>query len=133
MEFAVHNPDELQEIAKSFLAQFPLPGVFILNGEMGAGKTTFIRTICKELGVLDASSPTYSLVNEYHTSEEKRIYHFDLYRIKSLEEALDFGFEEYLDQNAYVFIEWPEKILPLLDQHHIISIDVRGDKRIISF
>ena len=132
MEFAVHHPDELQEIAKSFLAKFPAPGVFILNGEMGAGKTTFIRTICKELGVQDASSPTYSLVNEYHTSDGKRIYHFDLYRIKSLEEALDFGFEEYLDQNAYVFIEWPEKILPLLDQHHIIKIDVRGDSRIIA-
>ncbi|MFM9984456.1 MAG: tRNA (adenosine(37)-N6)-threonylcarbamoyltransferase complex ATPase subunit type 1 TsaE [Flavobacteriales bacterium] len=133
MEFAAHNPDELQEIAKSFLARFPLPGVYILNGEMGAGKTTFIRTICKELGVQDASSPTYSLVNEYRTSDGKCIYHFDLYRIKSLEEALDFGFEEYLDQHAYVFIEWPEKILSLLDGHHSISIDVRGDSRIIAF
>lgn len=133
MEFTAHTPDDLQGIATAFLAQFSEPGVFILEGEMGAGKTTFIRSICDVLGVKDASSPTYSLVNEYRAPDGKRIFHFDLYRIKSMEEALDFGFEEYLDQQAWVFIEWPEKILPLLDGHHSIHIEVRDNLRVIRF
>jgi tRNA threonylcarbamoyladenosine biosynthesis protein TsaE len=133
MEFAAHYPEELQEIAQSFLAQFPEPGVFILDGEMGAGKTTFIRAICAQLGISDASSPTFSLVNEYLTKSGMKVFHFDLYRIKSLEEALDFGFEEYIDQKAYVFIEWPEKILPLLDTYNTIAIHIVGEGRKIVF
>ena len=91
--------------------------ILLFKGDMGAGKTTLITEICKQLGVSEAiSSPTYSLVTEYETSEHL-IFHFDFYRIKDEEEAYQIGFEEYLDQNAYVFIEWPERILNLLPEH----------------
>lgn len=133
MEFVAHNTDELTEIARVFLERFPQPEVFVLEGEMGAGKTTLIRAICASMGVEGASSPTYSLVNEYLTAEGIRIFHFDLYRIKSLEEAMDFGFEEYLDQGAYVFIEWPDKIVPLLGEHHQITIRLHEQTRVIEF
>lgn len=81
--------------------------VFAFNGEMGSGKTTFIKELSKILGSKDdLSSPTYSIVNEYNSLEGK-IYHFDLYRLKNTEELLDLGFEEYLDSGNYCFIEWP--------------------------
>ena len=81
---------------------------------MGAGKTTFINALCAELGVMDnTSSPTFSLVNEYQGAQET-IYHFDFYRLKDEEEALDMGYEEYFYSDAYCFVEWPEKIPNLL-------------------
>ena len=83
-------------------------------GEMGAGKTTFIKAICEELGVTDTvSSPTFSIVNEY-SSPNGSVYHFDFYRIKSQAEALDIGYEDYIDSGQYCLIEWPEKIPDLL-------------------
>lgn len=91
--------------------------VVLFNGLMGAGKTTFIKALCKHLGVEDVtSSPTFSLVNDYETSEGTSIYHFDLYRINSEIEALDMGIEEYLYSNNWCFIEWPEKIPNLLPE-----------------
>jgi tRNA threonylcarbamoyladenosine biosynthesis protein TsaE len=129
--FEVKNLEELDKVAQTFVATFSVPQTFVLLGEMGAGKTTFIKKICEALGASAASSPTFSLVNEYETKSGTKIFHFDLYRIKSLEEALDFGFEEYLDQNAYVFIEWPELVMPLLDEYSTIEIEDCGAARVI--
>jgi tRNA threonylcarbamoyladenosine biosynthesis protein TsaE len=129
--FEVKNLEELDKVAQAFVATFSVPQTFVLLGEMGAGKTTFIKKICEALGASAASSPTFSLVNEYETKSGTKIFHFDLYRIKSLEEALDFGFEEYLDQNAYVFIEWPELVMPLLDEYTTIEIEDCGAMRVI--
>jgi tRNA threonylcarbamoyladenosine biosynthesis protein TsaE len=108
--------------------------VILFNGKMGAGKTTFIQALLKNRGYAqDASSPTFSLINEYQALNST-IYHFDLYRIKNLEEALDIGFEEYLDSGQLCLIEWPEKILPLLEHYHTINIEIIDEKtRQISF
>lgn len=87
----------------------------LFYGSMGVGKTTLIKQICKELDVLDKiSSPTFSLVNEYQTSKNKKVFHFDFYRITHEEEALDIGIEEYFDHNNWCLIEWPENIENLL-------------------
>lgn len=125
--------EELDKVARAFVAAFPLPQTFVVSGEMGAGKTTFIKKICELLGTDMASSPTFSLVNEYVTDKGVKIFHFDLYRVKSLEEALDFGFEEYLEQGAYVFIEWPEVVMPLLGEFHKVQISDSNNVRIIEF
>jgi tRNA threonylcarbamoyladenosine biosynthesis protein TsaE len=89
--------------------------VWLMNGEMGAGKTTLIKALCEELGVSGGmSSPTFSIVNQYATSRQETIYHFDFYRLKNESEALDIGVEEYLESGNYCFLEWPEKITHLL-------------------
>ena len=89
--------------------------VLLFHGEMGSGKTTLIKEICKQLKVEDAiSSPTFSLVNEYHSKTGEKIYHFDFYRIEDENEAYDIGFEDYLDSNNWCFIEWPENVENLL-------------------
>jgi len=97
-------------------------------GELGAGKTTFIKYLCKQLKVLESVvSPTFSIVNEYSTQDNQLIYHIDLYRLETIEDALDIGIEEYLNANGYVFIEWPELIEPLLPADFLaIKIEV-GD------
>ncbi|MDI9311630.1 MAG: tRNA (adenosine(37)-N6)-threonylcarbamoyltransferase complex ATPase subunit type 1 TsaE [Limnohabitans sp.] len=108
--------------------------VILFNGDMGAGKTTFIKTLCKTLGVEDAtSSPTFSLVNEYQTNENQLVYHFDVYRLKSQAEALDMGIDEYLYSGNWCFIEWAEKIPDLIpDNHSTITISVLEDgKRVL--
>jgi len=87
----------------------------LFYGQMGVGKTTLIKEICKQLKVSDnISSPTFSLVNEYQTANEEKVYHFDFYRIEQEEEALDIGIEDYFDNNAWCLIEWPENIENLL-------------------
>jgi len=119
----------LSEIEKA--AEFILDNlhtnVVLLEGEMGSGKTTLIKVLAKKMGSIDeVSSPTFALVNEYHTPK-KKIYHFDLYRLNDPEEALDFGIEEYLDdQSAYVFIEWADIIQDILpDNSQKIRIIVK--------
>lgn len=112
----VNSLEELPKAAKELLNFCPNQQHFVLFGQMGTGKTTLIKEFCTILGTTDTiSSPTYSIVNEYHT-DKKKIYHFDLYRLKSVEELLDIGFEEYLYEDAYLFIEWPEKALDFLGQ-----------------
>lgn len=92
----------------------------LFYGSMGVGKTTLIKELAKQLGVTDyLSSPTFSLVNEYETETNEMLYHFDFYRLKNEEEALDIGFEEYLSTNSWVLIEWPDKIVGLLPQNAV--------------
>lgn len=113
-EYGVKDEAELNDVALQLLALFPNNRLFIFEAEMGTGKTTFIKCICKALGSKDAfSSPTFSLVNTYH-SPHGSLYHFDLYRVKSVDELYDMGMEEYLDSGHYCFIEWPQLALPLL-------------------
>ena len=130
--YTLSNLADLAVFAQEFVMTHTSPGVFLLNGHMGAGKTTLINALCKEWGILESSSPTFSLVNEYVSPKGVRIFHFDLYRLKNIDEALDIGFEEYLDQNAFVFIEWPEIIIPLLDKYTEISIRSEGLQRLIT-
>ena len=115
--------DEIQHVAQKIIAENPQK-VILFHGQMGAGKTTFIKALAKELGVKDAtSSPTFSLVNEYKTIDNQLIYHFDVYRLKSESEALDFGIDDYLYSGNWCFIEWPEKISNLLpDDYSEITI-----------
>ena len=113
MNFQVDSPNQLPEAANWLLNFAGTQKVFLFFGEMGAGKTTFIKALSRALGVIDAvSSPTYSIVNEYSLTDGS-VYHFDFYRLKSQEEAFDIGFEEYLYSKKYCFIEWPEKIKDL--------------------
>lgn len=102
------STEELPEIAKNLLRYAGNCKVFLFEAQMGSGKTTFIKQLCKTLGSTDNfSSPTFSIVNEY-SSPSGKLYHFDLYRIKHIEELYDLGIEEYLDSGAYCFVEWPE-------------------------
>jgi tRNA threonylcarbamoyladenosine biosynthesis protein TsaE len=99
--------------------------VFLFNGDMGAGKTTFIKSLCSALGVKEAvTSPTFAIVNEYRTPAAN-IYHFDFYRLKTQTEALDMGAEEYFYSGNYCFIEWPEKIPDMLPLHYI-SVNIKA-------
>lgn len=114
MEFDLKNIDQLQAFAKEIIDNFPSDRIFLFYGSMGAGKTTIINALCEYLQVEDnTSSPTFSIVNEYK-SPIGPIYHFDFYRLKSEEEALDLGYEDYFYSNNYCFIEWPENIPNLL-------------------
>ncbi len=127
-----YNLDDLTKTAQTLINNVSHK-TLLFNAEMGVGKTTLIKEICKQLGVSDViSSPTYSLVNEYKGKTDI-IYHFDFYRIHDEEEAYDIGFEEYLDTDAWVFIEWPEKISNLLPENSVkIKIDLLDDgKRVL--
>jgi tRNA threonylcarbamoyladenosine biosynthesis protein TsaE len=103
--------------------------VFLFDAEMGNGKTTFIKAICSYLGVTDTmSSPTYSIVNEYNSPNGK-VFHFDLYRIKKLEELYDIGFEEYVTDKNHVFIEWPLFAMTFVDSYVEIKINIENNNR----
>ena len=109
----VKSLDDWNVVVAEILKHFPERKIFALYGEMGVGKTTLVKSFCKALGVTEeAVSPTFSLVNEY--AGFQKIFHFDLYRLKSAEELLDIGFEEYLADGAFCFIEWPELAEPFL-------------------
>ncbi|PKV51127.1 tRNA threonylcarbamoyladenosine biosynthesis protein TsaE [Aquimarina sp. MAR_2010_214] len=125
---------DLPDVAEKIISNVTSK-IILFDAEMAVGKTTLIKEICKHLGVKDIiSSPTYSLVNEYE-SKEGLVYHFDFYRIKEEEEAYQIGFEEYLDSDAWVFIEWPKKVNRLLPENCVtITIDLLDDKkRVLSF
>ncbi len=111
----VSDLKDLPKAAKIFVEKMGENTIFPFYGEMGAGKTTFITAICEALGVNDVvTSPTFALINEYPIKKDKKIYHFDFYRIKSIEEAFDLGYEEYFYSGNICFIEWPEKIESLI-------------------
>ena len=122
---------DINRVARMFIDQIGENTVFAFNGSMGAGKTTFIKAVCEELGVEDViNSPTFAIVNEYETKNGSLIYHFDCYRLKSVEEALNFGAEDYLYSGNLCFIEWPEKIDALLPENTVfVNIKVLSDKK----
>src|ERR1700746_1645413 len=129
----IDSLSEFPAASKQFLDLCKGKRVFAFSGQMGAGKTTFIKAVCETLGVKDTiSSPTFSLVNEYASGSGEKIYHFDFYRIKDISEAYDMGFEEYVYSKAYCFIEWPEKVEELLPQDCVkVNINVEGEKRVV--
>ena len=116
MKISIENLEQIHEAAKEFIAAMGDNTVFAFYGKMGAGKTTFIKAVCEELGVADViNSPTFAIVNEYRSDTTgELIYHFDFYRIKKLEEVYDMGYEDYFYSGALCFIEWPEMIEHLL-------------------
>lgn len=121
MMIKIQDIDTIREAAREFIAQIGNHRVFAFYGKMGAGKTTFIKAVCEELGVEDViTSPTFAIVNEYSSPLTvnqlpfSSIYHFDFYRIKKLEEVYDMGYEDYFYSGSLCFIEWPELIEPLL-------------------
>lgn len=115
MKILIKDKSHLHSAVKKLLTYAGDNKIFAFYGSMGAGKTTIIKVICEELGAIDiASSPTFTLVNEYKTSTGESIYHIDFYRIKKQEEVFDFGVEEYLTGDSYCFMEWPELIEELL-------------------
>ena len=124
----VFSLDQSQEAADQIIAQKPKK-IILFNGEMGVGKTTLIKQLCKSLGVQDAtSSPTFSLVNEYQTSNNQTVYHFDFYRLNKKTEALDMGVDDYLYSGNWCFIEWSEKIASLLPEDtSTITIELLAD------
>lgn len=118
MEIKINSLDDIRQAAKAFVAAMGEHTVFAFYGKMGAGKTTFIKAVCEELGVEDViTSPTFAIVNEYRSETTgELIYHFDFYRIKKIEEVYDMGFEDYFYSGAVCFIEWPELVEELLPE-----------------
>lgn len=130
------RPEDMVGVAKAILMAFPEERIFALFGKMGAGKTTLIKAFTEVLESPDvASSPTFSLVNEYEDGHGETFYHFDFYRIERLEEVFDFGFEEYVYSGKYCFLEWPEKISQLLPETYVyISVEVNeNEERLVTF
>ena len=117
MEIKINDLEHIREAARQFINAMGDQHVFAFYGHMGAGKTTFIKAICEELGVDDVvTSPTFAIVNEYTAADGIPIYHFDFYRIKKLEEVYDMGYEDYFYGDGFCFIEWPEMMEELLPE-----------------
>ena len=136
MELIIKSVEELPEAAHEFVKAMDDRTVFAFHGEMGAGKTTFIKAVCLALGVEDeVNSPTFAIVNEYRSATTAElIYHFDCYRLKKVEEALDFGFEDYMESSALCFIEWPDIVEDLLPGDVVnvdITVDAEGARHIV--
>lgn len=131
------TPERLGEVADALIREFGDQRVFALYGAMGAGKTTFIQAICRQLGSDDTvTSPTFAIVNEYAVNGGSSVYHFDFYRIRDLEEAFDLGYEDYFYGGSYCLIEWPERIEALLPEKYVrVEIVVEPDdtRRISAF
>lgn len=134
-QFVIHSLNDIQDVAARFLTEFGHRKVFAFDAEMGTGKTTFILALLRAMGIEDAEgSPTYSLVNSYDSNMFGKVFHFDVFRLENEEEAFDIGIEEMLYDNAYCFIEWPEKISNLLPSNTIWVYIRKNDanERIIS-
>lgn len=145
MEIRIENLDNIRAAAREFIQHMGEARVFAFYGKMGAGKTTFVKAICEELGVEDViTSPTFAIINEYSidnhdiqrsTFNVQRIYHFDFYRIKKLEEVYDMGYEDYFYSGALCFIEWPELIEEILpeDAVRVSIVEQEDGTRTVSF
>ena len=131
---STENLEQLNTIAKQILEYASPHKKFAFYGEMGVGKTTLIKALSLQLGVVDVvTSPTFSIVNEYLTKEDCKIYHFDFYRLEVEQEAFDMGYEEYFFSDSYCFIEWPEKITNLIeDDMIVVKMHLDGNKRVIN-
>ncbi len=131
----IQDIEHIREAAREFINQIGDRRVFAFYGKMGAGKTTFVKAICEELGVEDViTSPTFAIINEYSTNVQRstfnvqRIFHFDFYRIKKLEEVYDMGYEDYFYSGVLCFIEWPELIEDILPEDAVrVSIEEQAD------
>jgi tRNA threonylcarbamoyladenosine biosynthesis protein TsaE len=132
-----NSPDELNRVAHQLIDRYSGFRIFAFYGEMGAGKTTLIKSLCQKLGVTDVvTSPTFSIINVYESVNFGPLYHFDFYRLKSQEEVFDIGYEDYLFSGQYCFLEWPEKVKNLLPRNLIevtIAVDEQDNSRIIKF
>ena len=126
MEILVKSTSELAQAAITFCNSIQSNKVFLFYGQMGAGKTTFIKEICKNIGVIqEVNSPTFAIVNEYSGEKYQNIYHFDFYRIDKLSEIYDIGFEEYVDSGDLLLIEWPEKLDYLVPENAVeVTIEI---------
>lgn len=136
MEIKIHDIDHIREAAREFIEHIGDRRVFAFYGKMGAGKTTFVKAICEELGVEDViTSPTFAIINEYTQTDGSPLFHFDFYRIKKLEEVYDMGYEDYFYSGALCFIEWPELIEEILPDDAVrVSIVEQDDgSRCVSF
>ncbi len=139
MEIHIQDTEHIRQAAKQFIEHLGESRVFAFYGKMGAGKTTFVKAICEELGVEDViTSPTFAIINDYtgvRNQEPFTIYHFDFYRIKRLEEVYDMGYEDYFYSGALCFIEWPELIEEILPDDAVrVSITEQEDgSRLVSF
>jgi len=134
MEIRIDSLEHIRAAAREFIENMGQSRVFAFYGKMGAGKTTFVKAICEELGVEDViTSPTFAIINEYEGDET--IYHFDFYRIKKLEEVYDMGYEDYFYSGALCFIEWPELIEEILPDDAVrVSITEQDDgSRLVQF
>lgn len=137
MKLTIRSLDTIRETAREFVANMGQACVFAFYGKMGAGKTTFVKAICEELGVEDViTSPTFAIVNEYQSTKTGGpIYHFDFYRIKKLDEVYDMGYEDYFYSGAPCFLEWPELIEEILPNDAVkVTITEQEDgTRIVEF
>jgi len=129
MTFQIKSLDTIRETAREFIDNMGDQTVFAFYGSMGAGKTTFVKAVCEELGVKDVvNSPTFAIINEYEVDGKEPIFHFDFYRINKPEEAFDFGYEDYFYSGSICFIEWPEKIEALLPENCVkVTIEEQSD------
>lgn len=134
MVVEIKGIEQLPEVARKLLGAFPDDRFFAFFGKMGVGKTTLIKEICAALGVREnVCSPTFAIVNEYSTEEGEPVYHFDFYRMKSVAEAYDIGYEEYFYSGCYCFTEWTEKVEELLPERYVrVDIEERDGKRILT-
>jgi tRNA threonylcarbamoyladenosine biosynthesis protein TsaE len=131
--YTIQSLNDLSEFAKAFLKDFGHFQIFVFYAPMGAGKTTFIKSLCEIMQVEDlVSSPTFAILNEYYTEKQKLICHYDFYRIEKPEEILRIGFEEYLDMADKIFIEWPEMVETLLPENYV-RIDISLNDEIRTF
>jgi tRNA threonylcarbamoyladenosine biosynthesis protein TsaE len=120
MKYTIHSIEDLYPVVNDILQLSQINTVFCFYGNLGAGKTTLIKLICEQLKVVDTiSSPTYPIINEYKTIDNNIIYHIDLYRLKSIEEAINIGIEDYLYASALCFIEWPDNFESILPDKHV--------------
>lgn len=136
MEIKINSLSEISTAAKQFVAAMGDNTIFAFYGHMGAGKTTFIKAICEELGVKDViTSPTFAIVNEYTDGHGEPVYHFDFYRIKKQEEVYDIGFEDYVESGSVCLMEWPELIEDILPADTVkVSITEQPDgSRLVEF
>lgn len=134
MYIEINDISEIRLAARRFLSEMGNSKVFAFYGTMGAGKTTFIKALCEEMGVQEiVTSPTFAIINEYHTQQGEVVYHFDFYRIYKLEEVFDFGYEDYFYSGKVCFIEWPELVETLLpsDAVRISIAETEKGRRIL--